>query len=177
MDPSVWGPAGWRVLHRMAYRFARRDDAAAFYASLQSLLPCPTCRANLKQHMAALPFPKAMAGVSRWVYDVHHRVNGTKHAPSEPTYAEVRRQYQHASFDEMEWIFVDAMVKMHPGKWKADEAYLQNLRTFLGCWTQESGLEMPEDISSKSKLQSWVAKHTKSKGCRKVCAVTCARPV
>lgn len=178
MDPSYWGPAGWRILHRLAYTFQDREDARRFYTSaLQTLLPCPRCRYNFQQHVDATPFPRSVVGVGKWVYNVHHRVNEGKGGAAlkeEPSYAAARRMYRGVAFDEMEWVFVDALVRMHPGKLKASESYLADLRLFLQVWTRQSGFPMPGDVACKSRLRAWIASCRKTKGCNNQAIMACS---
>lgn len=183
MDPSKWGPSGWRVLHRMAHNdhFKTHDDALAFYASFQYILPCVTCQRNFKQHVANLPFPKKLSGIGKWVYDVHNKVTHSKKqdgiSQSIPDYTLIRKMYKSCSFDNQEWIFVDAIVKTHPGKYNISPDYIEHLNIFLSHWTQASRLEMPSDISSKMNLLNWVKSHTKGMRlkCQTKCTDVCTR--
>lgn len=183
MDPSEWGPSGWRILHRMAHNahFKSQQDALAFYASLQYILPCVTCQRNYKQHIVSLPFPKRLSEVGKWVYDVHNKVTHSKQQETQssdiPEYVIIRKMYKSCSFDDQEWIFVTAIVKMHPGKYKMTPEYLEHLNTFLSHWTKASGLKMPSTLSSKMKLQEWVKSHTKGLHlkCKMKCTDVCTR--
>lgn len=170
MDPQTWGPSGWLVLHRMAYTFDKACDAKEFYRSLGDILPCGKCRRNFQEHMMALPFPTHRRDVPRWVYDIHHRVNGTKGTEptsQEPSWQEVEglyRRHGRAAHPD-EWAFLVAVAKTHPGKRKAmASSYAGHLQTFLSYWTKHSdGIAMPSQdvIASKTLMKGWVSKHKK----------------
>lgn len=177
MDPEVWGPCGWRILHRMAYTFKKRADALRFYNSLHMLLPCSTCQMNFKRHFAALPFPSKVQDVGKWVFDVHNRVNDMKGKPPyEVVYPQVKQTYKRARIDSKEWVFILAIVEMHPGKRSASPEYLSELSTFLEAWTASSDVVMPDNISSKMVLRRWAHTYIKKHGVdvsRKTCSDTC----
>lgn len=187
MDPKSWGPSGWKILHRMAHNkyFTSYDEAFAFYSSLQYILPCLKCQKNYKQHISSIPFPKRISALGKWVYDIHNKVTLSKETASVtkmtlsavPEYNTIRQIYQVCSYDPVEWIFVDAIVKSHPGMYKLSEEYMKHLNTFLLHWTKASGMNMPSNISAKTKLHEWVKTHTKGLHlkCETVCNDVCTR--
>lgn len=162
MDPTYWGPAGWKVLHRMAYSIHTKTDAQAFFASLQYLLPCVKCQGNFRQHVEALPFPRSTSGIGRWIYNVHNRVNKSNGVSDDmvPCYESIYQMYHgRKAADPEEWVFIDAIVRMHPGKWDVSASYLEQLRVFLEKWCDASKVPLPDDLSSKVKLRTWIKSH------------------
>lgn len=140
MDPKIWGEGGWHLLHRLAHTpgtFSNMETARDFYTTLGQILPCKSCRENFKGHLAHLPFPKRLPDVGRWVYTIHSRVNahlGGKHLENVPSFADVRKQFAHNVQEhkkEKELIFIRAIAKTHPGKYKATPEYIASLHTFL----------------------------------------------
>lgn len=170
MDPDIWGPYGWHILHRMAYQINDVTKAQRFYVSLQYILPCRKCQKNFKQHIQALPIPSHVSSFGRWVYDLHNRVNTSKSHPSTrppPSYNIVHKLYTAPSsplsrHSETEWIFIDAVVHVRPGGHRASDKYLENLKVFLEQWCATSGVQMPKNLASKRLLKSWVAQNFKS---------------
>jgi hypothetical protein len=181
MDPEVWGSAGWRVLHRMAYYFRRRprEEAVAFYSSLETVLPCPSCQAHFAAHLTALPFPPRAASFGKWMWAIHHRVNVMKKKAltDEPSYGRVVRLYKDTPMHPDEWVFIHAVVRMHPGKRRASAHFLENLATFLRFWCDASGLGPAPEVGDRTALRTWVEAHAapRESSFMSECKDTCAR--
>jgi hypothetical protein len=178
MDPELWGPSAWKLLHRMAYTFDSLYDARAFFASLQHILPCAKCRNNFRSHISALGFPKNVRCIGRWVYDVHNRVNSSKNVPEDtvPTYETVRQMYSKFAMRPEEWNFIDAIIKTHAGKYHVSDEYVASLQIFLRHWCDASNVPFPDgDIRSKMALQKWFKINSMSpKSSNRVCSRTCS---
>ena len=76
MDPCVWGPPLWRLMHGTAAREPRRAQAAvlACLYSMRAVLPCRKCRESLTAILAGLEgmhFPS----VFEVTWMVHNYVN------------------------------------------------------------------------------------------------------
>ena len=62
LNPSVWGYAGWKLLHSVVFGLPtepskeQQDAVVALVASLQYLLPCSKCRANLASKIGIIEF-------------------------------------------------------------------------------------------------------------------------
>ena len=87
MDPRIWGPGAWHLLHRISIRNKEKE----FYMSLKYILPCDTCRKNIEKHFAKLPFPSNKGHVSKWIYDLHNLVNDDLDVgnSNRPTFSEI----------------------------------------------------------------------------------------
>lgn len=138
MDPKIWGEGGWHLLHRLAHTpgtFSDVKQAREFYTTLGQVLPCKSCRENFKGHLSRLPFPKRLSDLARWMYSIHSRVNahlGGEHVENVPSFAEVRMKFAHnEQKPQKELIFIRAIAKTHPGKFKATPEYIAALRVFL----------------------------------------------
>jgi hypothetical protein len=104
MDTRFWGPSGWKLLHLVAAEPVgnRADAISEWIHLLEYVLPCKYCRASFHDYIRLQPLTDAIVGspvaFSRWMYDIHNRVNGklrgqglvTARDPSWPT---VKRMY------------------------------------------------------------------------------------
>lgn len=114
MDTRFWGPSGWQLLHLIAQEYPDNPDGLLkrryeiFFNSIKDILPCRFCRESTTAFMAEeLPLHPALKSretLTRWVYDLHNRVNKKLRdqckedpriiCPSpNPTYAEVVAKY------------------------------------------------------------------------------------
>lgn len=135
MDTRYWGPSGWRLLHLITFAYpnptsAQRKALAAFFGALPYVLPCKYCRANLTEHMEALPLEPALQSstpfaLAKWLWGIHNRTNaklraqGLEVAP-DPDFSTVKRIYlerlaagcTRTKFDGWEFLF--STVENHP---------------------------------------------------------------
>ena len=55
------------------------ENMKKFIKSLKHILPCPTCKKNMKRHMEELPLTadilKSRAKLVMWFVDIHNLVN------------------------------------------------------------------------------------------------------
>lgn len=105
MDTRFWGPSGWKLLHLVAAEPVgdRATAVAEWIHLLEYILPCKYCRASFHDYIRLQPLTdetlREPAAFSRWMYDIHNRVNGklrgqgllTARDPSWPT---VQRRYK-----------------------------------------------------------------------------------
>jgi hypothetical protein len=85
MMTLVWGPCIWMFLHTLSFNYpvtpttAEKRHYRDFILSLQHILPCGKCRANLTKNFKKLPLTEAdMANrdtFSRYIYNLHEVVN------------------------------------------------------------------------------------------------------
>jgi hypothetical protein len=78
-----WGPSAWKFLH--AVTFAYPNDPGhntkvkylTFFKLLKYVLPCATCRRGYTHDASDLSLDKLKSRdtLSRWLVDVHNRVN------------------------------------------------------------------------------------------------------
>ena len=143
VDPRVWGAAGWHILHRMSFAIHNVHDATRFFNSIETILPCPKCSRNLKEHFNNLPLPKNKAAFPEWVWKLHNRVS-TSIDPKSPQfpYDEVVVLYKKYSqsqnqknkeddFVQIEAVFLLALVQTHPGARWITEAHANALFAFM----------------------------------------------
>jgi len=106
MDTRFWGPSGWALLHLIAADptvKSRQKEIFAWFKLLPYVLPCKYCRASLADYYKAQPLTteilKDETTFSRWLYDIHNRVNaklrgqGLLTRPN-PSWASVRANYK-----------------------------------------------------------------------------------
>ena len=104
MMTSVWGPSLWFFLHTMSFNFPVKPDLDTkknyrnFIVSLQHILPCRTCRENLKKNFEKLPPTldkfKNRETFSRYIYDLHETVNKMLGKKSNLSYEDVRDRFE-----------------------------------------------------------------------------------
>ena len=107
MDTRFWGPSGWKMLHLMAAEPLRtashRAAVAEWIGLLEYALPCKYCRASFHDYLRLQPLMPATLEsptvFSRWMYDIHNRVNGKLRGQgllteSDPDWPTVRDRYR-----------------------------------------------------------------------------------
>lgn len=102
---SVWGPSAWHLLHIISFNYPINPTAQDkanyrdFVLSLQNVLPCGKCRANLKKNLAKLPLTlkcmESRDSFSRYMYSLHELINKMLGKKSGLTYCDVRERYEH----------------------------------------------------------------------------------
>jgi hypothetical protein len=131
MDTKFWGPSGWKLLHSITFMYEPATQKAAmrdWLATIPYVLPCKFCRASLADYYRADP-PKldSRLSLARWLYRIHGRVNNKlreqgQTIPKDPTFSEVRRQYEMALAGEGPrqcesfpgWDFLFSIAYNHP---------------------------------------------------------------
>ena len=84
MDPNIWGPGAWTLLHSITFNFPdkptqqdKNEYSASFYA-LANVLPCSVCQNNLKKNMNNLPikfYLDSKEKLTKWLFEIHNLVN------------------------------------------------------------------------------------------------------
>jgi len=102
---SVWGPAQWHFLHTMSFNYPvnpTTDDKKNYrnyMLNLVNVLPCKYCRENLKKNYHTFPLTmehmKDRNSFSRYVYQLHERINKNLGKKSGLSYCDVRERYEH----------------------------------------------------------------------------------
>lgn len=140
IDPTVWGPSAWELLHALSFcRLATLRNGKKMFQALQVILPCPKCRDSLKDHVEEHAFPVRRSEWSRWVYNLHTRVNSAKQFSNAPTFRKVRQKWRHAfskccRFSKLNvWKFLFALSQTHPGKTSASTVYVRATLDFWEC--------------------------------------------
>jgi hypothetical protein len=106
MDTRFWGPSGWALLHLIAADptvKSRQKETLRFFELLPYVLPCKYCRASLSDYYKEQPLTATTLNdattFSRWLYDIHNRVNaklrgqGLLTQPN-PSWASVNANYK-----------------------------------------------------------------------------------
>lgn len=85
MDPRHWGKSAWKFYHDVALGYPDnpteedKRNYYTFYATIQNILPCGTCRANERTHFDNRPLTlddlKDRESLVSWTIDHHNAVN------------------------------------------------------------------------------------------------------
>ncbi len=104
-SPETWGPSMWFMVHLIAATYPinptqhDKSNAAAFFKSLQHVLPCGGCRRGYEiilqtENTRLTPEVFASrASLFKWTVDVHNRVNAKLGKPVDPDWRAWYRQY------------------------------------------------------------------------------------
>lgn len=105
MLTPVWGPSLWHFLHTISFNYPvnptkeNKKQYRDFMLNLQYILPCVYCRENLTKNYKAIPITqsdmKNRESFSRYVYELHERINKLLGKKSGLTYCDVRERYEH----------------------------------------------------------------------------------
>ena len=107
MNPAIWGPPFWFVLHTIAINyplqptFIERRSHYEFFRNLQSVIPCEECRKNYSAHFKQYPidaFLDSKYALLQWTIIMHNLVNRLHGTPTMTT-EEVVQLYHHV-YDE-----------------------------------------------------------------------------
>jgi hypothetical protein len=100
----IWGPNVWHFLHTMSFNYPvnptglQKRQYKSFIYSLQNVLPCGKCRANLVKNMTKLPLlDKHMESrhtFSLYIYKLHELINQMLNKESHLSYEDVRDRYE-----------------------------------------------------------------------------------
>ena len=101
---KIWGPMMWAMMHMISMNYPvkpteedKRRYMTYFYC-IQYVLPCGSCRTNLQLHMVLHPLQrrhlKNRHNLSKWVYDLHCRVNETTGKKNTLSFNDVRNLYE-----------------------------------------------------------------------------------
>lgn len=102
MEPRIWGPHQWFMMHVISFTYPEEPssyDKRAFhdyYSSLKDVLPCEKCKKHyntyFQQHPIGPHLDKRM-DLIRWVIDIHNYVNTNLDKPTY-TVEEVLKMYK-----------------------------------------------------------------------------------
>jgi hypothetical protein len=105
MLTTIWGPSLWHTLHVMSFNYPtnptakNKKDYKRFINCLRCTLPCGKCRKNLKKNLKELPLKnkdlKNRETFSRWIFNLHEKINTMLNKKSGLTYEVVRDRYEH----------------------------------------------------------------------------------
>ena len=104
MITFIWGPPLWHVLHTISFNYPvnpskkNKMDYYKFIKNLKNILPCKSCRDNLKKNFKMLPLSddvfKNRYTFSKYIYDLHELINKMLNKKSYLTYENVRDRYE-----------------------------------------------------------------------------------
>jgi hypothetical protein len=105
MLTTIWGPGMWHYLHTMSFNYPihptthEKKHYRDFVLQLRYVLPCGKCRANLSKTIKQMPLTmskmESRATFSKYIYDLHEKVNRMLHKQSGLSYEDVRERYEH----------------------------------------------------------------------------------
>lgn len=104
MLTTVWGPSLWHSLHTMSFNYPvkpkeiHKKKYMELIKNLKYTLPCIYCRINLKNNFKEMPLKqchmKSRETFSRYVYDLHEKINCMLGKKSNLSYDDVRQRYE-----------------------------------------------------------------------------------
>ena len=105
-DSKLWGPCTWYMIHEIAFHLPQTSNHLPpdtsknlniFYSGLQSLLPCPSCRAHYGWTLSNYPlhqYNRTGLSMSKWTVIAHNLTNrGLKKKTY--TYSDAKKMYSH----------------------------------------------------------------------------------
>jgi hypothetical protein len=82
INPSIWGPSGWKFLHYITLGFPDKPSVDTqkkyidFFTALQNVLPCENCQLNYKNELGDLGENVGSSDeLVKWLINVHNKVN------------------------------------------------------------------------------------------------------
>jgi hypothetical protein len=106
MQTRSWGPPGWLFLHTIAQNYPWNPDKRKkkyyfdFFKRTGDVLPCRYCRESYQQFIKepstrlTLRVLKNRETLSRWLYDIHNKVNKKLEVTDIPPFEEVWNKYE-----------------------------------------------------------------------------------
>jgi Erv1 / Alr family len=163
IDPRVWGPHAWDLVHTVAHAVRDRKDfnqAKHILYSFLYILPCDKCRKNYHQHIMNLPIPNDPTELPKWAYQIHNRISSTDY-----TWSAAKAQW---SDHKLEWRnimpFLLSVAATHPSARNIDNVYRDNLYNlmrgilhFMHIKDQRMQITQ-EDVTSRYMFKSWLKK-------------------
>jgi len=104
MLTKVWGPSLWHYLHTMSFNYPinptilQKKKYRELILNMQYTLPCKHCRTNLKKNLKNKPLQKChlknRETFSKFIFQLHERINKQLGKTSKLTYCQVRDRYE-----------------------------------------------------------------------------------
>jgi hypothetical protein len=104
MMTSIWGPPLWHTLHTISFNYPvhptpeDKEKYYDFFASTFRVLPCKFCRENIIKNMNNKKLPRSVfknrETLSRWLYNIHEKVNEQLNKSSGLSYEDVRERFE-----------------------------------------------------------------------------------
>ena len=90
MDPKLWGPHFWFVLHFVTFNYPDnpttydKHSYKLFFESIKDILPCEKCRKHYRNHLSQNPLEVALdkrIDLIKWLIQIHNNVNRSTNKP------------------------------------------------------------------------------------------------
>lgn len=106
MMVKAWGPPGWLFLHTIAQNYPQeptrkqKKEYQQFFRLIGSVLPCRYCRDSYKQFIKEpstrlnATVMKSRQTITKWLYDIHNKVNKKLDVKEIPTFEEITAKYE-----------------------------------------------------------------------------------
>jgi len=103
---KTWGPAGWVFLHCIAQNYPQEPTTSqkkyyiSFFKDIGNVLPCRYCRESYQQFIKegstklTKTVMKNRQTLSKWLYDIHNKVNKKLEVKEIPSFEEVTQKYE-----------------------------------------------------------------------------------
>jgi|TARA_Y100000389_G_C17158166_1_gene363004 hypothetical protein len=84
MDPTIWGPKLWFVIHTVTFNYSTNPTNIDkkvhfdFFMNLRFTIPCELCRNHYTQHLQKHPLLPNLSNkdfLVKWGIDLHNEVN------------------------------------------------------------------------------------------------------
>ena len=80
-ETTVWGPPLWKVLHTLAECSDNSPLWHDILTAMETLIPCPTCKAHFIEYRNQNPAPADHQGIVDWFFILHNIVNARLNKP------------------------------------------------------------------------------------------------
>ena len=86
MEPTVWGPKLWFIMHTFALNYStnptdgEKAAMAEFFNNLKYTIPCNKCRIHYTEHLSKNPVENHLGNrdaLFKFTVDIHNEVNKT----------------------------------------------------------------------------------------------------
>ncbi len=111
MMTNVWGPTGWVFLHSVTFGYPmdpKKFDVdnnlpegttegryRDFFTQIGFVFPCRYCRESYQEFIKEIPIQtESRAALTKWLYDIHERVNKKLGKNGGVTYEDVVKRYE-----------------------------------------------------------------------------------
>lgn len=85
LEPKLWGPFMWYLLHLVSYTFQSTNHHyyQRFFNKVSDIFPCDHCQKHYQQHLNKYP-PQtdSQESLAEWLVDIHNRVNKFRNIPT-----------------------------------------------------------------------------------------------
>ena len=84
MDPNVWGPKLWFMMHTISLNYPEnptiqdKQNNQVFFNNLQNIIPCDLCKQHYSEYLKTHPIDPHLSNkmsLVKWVLDVHNDVS------------------------------------------------------------------------------------------------------